>query len=315
MLRYILGRLLASMPVLLGISMVVFLVTNLIPGDVVDILMGATRSPQAEATLRELFGLNRPIYLRYFFWLGNLMRGDFGVSLRTGEPVLKALLEGLPPTVELASLSLLVGLLLGVPSGILAAVKHHSPADYATSVFSLVGICFPDFWLGTMLVLVFAVILPVFPPTGYIDFWADPVANLRLMVLPAFTLGLGSASVIMRMTRSTMLEVIAADYIRTARSKGLSERLVLLRHALKNALIPIVTVVGIEAGFLLSGVVVVETIFSIPGLGRLALNAVKMRDYPMLQGVVLLVAIIFVTVNLAVDILYAYFDPRIHYDS
>jgi peptide/nickel transport system permease protein len=311
--RYILGRLVAAIPVLVGISIVVFLLTSLLPGDVVTVMLGMMRSPQAEATLRRLFGLDQPIYIRYLVWIGNILRGDMGVSLRTGEPVFHALVTRFPVTIELTVLSLLVGLIIGIPSGIIAAVKQYSKLDYLVSVVSLSGVCLPDFLVGTLLVLVFALWLRVLPPTGYVSLPESPVQNLKLMILPAFTLGIGSAAVFMRMTRSAMLEVIHKDYIRTARAKGLTEGAVFLVHALRNALVPVVTVVGIDAGFLLSGVVIVETIFSLPGVGRLALDSVAMRDYPMVQGVVLLVASSFVLVNLAVDILYVYLDPRIRF--
>jgi peptide/nickel transport system permease protein len=313
MYRYIVGRIIAAIPVLLGISVVVFLLTSLIPGDVVTVMLGMMRSPQAEATLRRLFGLDQPIYVRYLVWIGSVLRGDLGVSLRTGEPVLHALVTRFPVTIELTILALIIGLIVGIPSGIIAAVKQYSKADYVVSVVSLSGVCLPDFLVGTLLVLIFALWLRVLPPTGYVGLPENPVQNLKLMTLPAFTLGIGSAAVFMRMTRSAMLEVIHNDYVRTARAKGLSERVVLLVHAFRNALIPVVTVVGIDAGFLLSGVVIVETIFSLPGVGRLALDSVAMRDYPMVQGVVLLVATTFVLVNLVVDILYVYLDPRIRY--
>ena len=313
MYRYIAGRMVAAIPVLVGISIVVFLLTSLIPGDVVTVMLGMMRSPQAEATLRRLFGLDQPIYVRYLVWMGGVLRGDLGVSLRTGEPVFHALVTRFPVTIELTVLSLIVGLIVGIPSGIIAAVKQYSKADYVVSVVSLSGVCLPDFLVGTLLVLIFALWLRVLPPTGYVGLRENPVQNLRLMILPAFTLGIGSAAVFMRMTRSAMLEVIHKDYVRTARAKGLTERVVLLVHAFRNALIPVVTVVGIDAGFLLSGVVIVETIFSLPGVGRLALDSVAMRDYPMVQGVVLLVATTFVLVNLVVDILYVYLDPRIRY--
>jgi len=311
--RYIVGRVVAAIPVLVGISIVVFLLTSLIPGDVVTVMLGMMRSPQAEATLRRLFGLDQPIYVRYLVWMGGVLRGDLGVSLRTGEPVLHALVTRFPVTIELTVLALIIGLIVGIPSGIIAAVKQYSKADYLVSVVSLSGVCLPDFLVGTLLVLVFALWLRVLPPTGYVGLSENPVQNLKLMILPAFTLGIGSAAIFMRMTRSTMLEVIHNDYVRTARAKGLTERVVLLVHAFRNALIPVVTVVGIDAGFLLSGVVIVETIFSLPGVGRLALDSVAMRDYPMVQGVVLLVASTFVLVNLVVDILYVYLDPRIRY--
>ena len=313
MLQYLLRRLLAVIPVLFGISLIVFLLVHLVPGDVVSILLGPTTSPQTAEALRRLFGLDEPLHVQYVHWLGGVLRGDLGVSLRTGQPVLTSILDRFSVTLELTGLAMLVALLIGIPAGVIGAVKQYSRLDYLVTVFALAGLSVPNFLLATLLILILSLSIRVLPPSGYVPFAQDPLQNLRLMIMPAAALGLGAASYITRMTRSSVLETLRQDYVRTAYAKGLPGWAVIVRHALHNALIPIVTVVGIQLGYLLGGAVIVEAIFAVPGVGRLALDSINWRDYPVVQGTVLLITMVFVFINLAVDLLYAYIDPRIRY--
>lgn len=313
MFIYLVRRLLATVPVLLGISIIVFLLVHLVPGDVVSLLLGPTTSPQARDALRKLFGLDEPLYIQYFHWLARVVHGDLGTSLRTGQPVLSSILHRFSVTAELTGLAMIIALLIGIPAGIIGALKPYSKVDYVVTVFALAGLSIPNFLLATLLVLVFALTVRLLPPSGYVPFQQNPVENLKLMIMPALALGLGAASYVTRMTRSSVLETLRQDYIRTAYAKGLHTSGVIIRHALKNALIPIVTVIGIQLGYLLGGAVIIEAIFAVPGIGRLALDSINMRDYPVVQGTVLFITTIFVFINLAVDTLYAYLDPRIHY--
>lgn len=313
MIQYILRRLLALVPVLLGISLIVFLLVHLVPGDVVSILLGPTTSPEAREALRKLFGLDEPLQVQYVRWLGGVLHGDLGTSLRTGQPVLSSILDRFSVTLELTGLAMVVALLIGVPAGLIGAVKQYSKLDYAVTLFALAGLSVPNFLLATLMILLLSLSVRLLPPSGYVAFNVDPAQNLRLMAMPALALGLGAASYITRMTRSSVLETLRQDFVRTAYAKGLPSLAVIVGHALKNALIPIVTVVGIQLGYLLGGAVIVEAIFAVPGVGRLALDGINMRDYPVVQGTVLFITVVFVFINLAVDILYAYLDPRVHY--
>jgi peptide/nickel transport system permease protein len=312
-IQYILRRLLALVPVLLGISLIVFLLVHLVPGDVVSILLGPTTSPEAREALRKLFGLDEPLQVQYVRWLGGVLHGDLGTSLRTGQPVLSSILDRFSVTLELTGLAMVVALLIGVPAGLIGAVKQYSKLDYAVTLFALAGLSVPNFLLATLMILLLSLSVRLLPPSGYVAFNVDPAQNLRLMAMPALALGLGAASYITRMTRSSVLETLRQDFVRTAYAKGLPSLAVIVGHALKNALIPIVTVVGIQLGYLLGGAVIVEAIFAVPGVGRLALDGINMRDYPVVQGTVLFITVVFVFINLAVDILYAYLDPRVHY--
>jgi peptide/nickel transport system permease protein len=309
--RYIIRRLLGLVIVLFGISIVVFLLVHLVPGDVVAVLLGPRTDPQAAAALRKLFGLDQPLYVQYLNWLGDVLRGDFGTSLRTGRPVLGSIIDRFGVTLELTGLALLLALVIGIPAGIIGAVKQYSKTDYLVTVFALAGLSIPEFLLATLLILLLSLEWRFLPPSGYVPLTEDPIQNLKLMIMPAFALGLGAASYITRMTRSSVLETLRQDYIRTAYAKGLRGAPIIIRHALSNALIPIVTVIGIQLGYLLGGAVIIEAIFAVPGVGRFALDGINMRDYPVVQGTVLFVTIVFVIVNLVVDILYAYLDPRI----
>jgi peptide/nickel transport system permease protein len=313
MITYILRRLLAMVVVLLGISVVVFSLVHLVPGDVVSILLGPNTSPQAREALREKFGLNDPLPVQYLRWLGAVLHGDLGTSLRTGQPVLTSILDRCTITLELSALAMGLALLIGIPAGVLGAVKQYSKTDYAVTVFALAGLAIPNFLLATLLILVLSLQMRLLPPSGYVPLREDPGQHFKLMIMATLALGLGSASYVTRMTRSSVLETLRQEYIRTAFAKGLPAARIVVRHALKNGLIPIVTVIGIELGYLLGGAVIVEAIFAVPGVGRLALDGINMRDYPVVQGTVLVITTMFVLINLAVDLLYAYLDPRIRY--
>lgn len=313
MLRYIIRRFLALILVLFGISIVVFLLVHLVPGDVVSVLMGPRTSPEQREALRKIFGLDDPLYVQYWHWLRGVLQGDLGDSLRTGQPVLAQIIDRFGVTLELTSLALLLALAIGIPAGIIGAVKQYSKIDFAVTVFALAGLSIPEFLLGTLLILLLSLKWRLLAPSGYVPFSEDPMQNLKLMIMPAVALGMGSASYITRMTRSSVLETLRQDYIRTAYAKGLRGSAIVIGHALKNALIPIVTVIGIQLGYLLGGAVIIEAIFSVPGVGRYALDGINMRDYPVVQGTVLFVTVVFVSINLVVDILYAYLDPRIRY--
>lgn len=311
MTRYTAHRLLLLLPVLVGISVVVFLLIHLIPGDVVDVLLGIQTSPEAAAALRRIYGLDQPVHVQFTSWVSSLLRGDLGLSLRTGLPVSYILASRLVVTAELAGLGLLLACAAGIPLGVTAAFRRNTAVDYVASSTALVGLSMPDFWTGTLLVLVFSITVRWLPPTGYVPFFTDPVANLKLMILPAITLAGASASYIMRMTRSAVLEILSQDYIRTAHAKGLRKRQVTYSHAFRNALVPVMAVVGQQMAYLLGGVVVVESIFGIPGLGRTALDSIYNRDYPVVMGVVLFVASAYVVINVLVDLLSALVDVRI----
>jgi peptide/nickel transport system permease protein len=302
---------------LLGLTVLVFLMLRLIPGTVVEQMIGADAivSPAMVAELTRFFGLDQPWWVQYGRWLGQLLQGDLGTSWRTGKPVLALIVERLPVTLELTTLAVVFSLLLGIPAGILSATRRDRAVDNVTRVGTLLGLSVPVFWQGTMLILFFSVYLRWMPPVVWVDFFTDPRRNLTIMLLPALCLGTASAANIARTTRSCMLDVLRSDFIRTAAAKGLTSRLVILKHALTNALIPIVTVAGLQIGILLGGAVVVEEVFTLPGLGRLVLWSIYQRDYPLTQSTILFIAVMFMTINLAVDVLYSYLDPRIRYGA
>ena len=311
MLAFIARRGLQALGVLFGVSVLVFALLHLVPGDPVRIALGTRFDPEIYEALRSRAGLDRPLGVQFVGWLTSAVTGDLGVSFRNGQPVTAILLSRLPATLVLALASLLLGLLIALPLGILSAVRPGSKVDYAGTVFSQVGVSIPDFWMGIMLVLLFSLTLGWLPSSGYVPLTDDPVEGLRRLAMPAVTIGVVTGSILTRFTRSAMLEALSEDYTRTARSKGLRERVVVNRHALRNALIPVVTVTGLQLATLLGGVIVVEQVFAWPGLGQLTLTAIGQRDYPVLQGAVLLLAVIFLVVNLLVDLLYAVLDPRI----
>jgi peptide/nickel transport system permease protein len=309
--RYLGRRLGQSAVTLVLATMVVFAGVRALPGDPALALAGEERDPASLEAVREQYGLNDPVWLQYLHYLQNFLTGDLGRSVRTNIPVTELLRSALPVTLELSFLALLVASLVGVLTGILAAVRRGKPAEWLANGFALVGLSVPNFWLGLMAILYLAVAVPLFPASGYVPFREDPAANLHHMVLPAVILGFGLAAVIMRQTRSSMLESMSTDYIRTARAKGLPERSVIGVHALRNSLIVVVTIVGLQLGALISGAVVTEQIFGLPGFGKLTVDSVFQRDYPVIQGVVLVTATAYIVINLLVDLLYSVIDPRI----
>jgi peptide/nickel transport system permease protein len=314
MQRYLASRLLALIPVLLGILIVVFLLIRLIPGDAVQLFLGTQveMTPAQMAELRRFFGVDKPIYAQFVDYVGRVLRGDFGVSLRTSRPVLDDILQRLPLSFQLASFALVVAVALAIPLGIASAVTRNSFFDVCTRIGGLLGLSIPNFWLGAMLILVFSRYLHV-SLGQYVPISQNPLGTLQSLYLPALALGAAIAAILMRYVRSSLLEVLGQEYVRTARGKGLKDTVVMLRHALPNAMIPVITVIGFQMGYLLGGTVVIEEIFALPGMGRLVLQAIFQRDYPVVQGVVLVVALLFVLTNLVVDLLYAWIDPRIRY--
>jgi peptide/nickel transport system permease protein len=274
-------------------------------------MLGTEATGNRVEEIRELYGLNRPWPVQYFEWLTRAFQGNLGTSLRSGLPVSDSILEKLPVTIELTFFSIVIGLLIGLPLSIVAARNRGKFIDGFLSSVALLGISMPGFWLATLLVLLFSLVLRILPPIGYVPFFEDPVENIRDMILPSVSLGLAFGATVMRFTRSSLLEVFSQDYVRTARSKGLSGRSVVNKHAMKNALIPIMTVTGIQIGRLLGGAVIIEQIFALPGLGRYTFDAISTRDYPVMQGTVLVFTLVFILVNLLVDILYGVVDPRI----
>src|SRR2546430_1867388 len=315
MTRYVVLRLYSMALTLVGLTVLIFLMLRLIPGTVVEQMIGADAivSPAMVAELKRFFGLDQPWWLQYSRWIGELAHGNLGTSWRTGRPVIGLILGRLPVPIALTGLAGGSALVLGTPAGIVSATRRDQAVDNVTRVGTLLGLSIPVFWQGTMLILFFSVYLRWMPPVVWVDFFSDPRRNLTIMALPALCLGTASAANIARTTRSCMLDVLRSEYIRTASAKGLADRLVVLKHALKNALIPIVTVAGLQIGILLGGTVVVEEVFTLPGVGRLVLWSIYQRDYPLTQSTILFVAILFMAINLAVDVLYGYLDPRIRY--
>ncbi len=311
--QYVLQRLISALVVVLGLTFVVFMIMQIVPGDPARVILGPYASDESVLGLRERLGLNRPFLEQYLSWLGGVAQGDFGQSLLNSQEVAPQLWGRVGPTFELALVSLLVGLAIAFPAGVIAALKPGSALDIVVTLFSQIGVCVPTFWMGILLVIVVSLNLKLLPPSGYTPLAEDPGDWLAHILLPAFTAGFVSASIQMRFIRSAMLDVLSANYVQTARAKGLAERAVILRHALRNALINIVTIIGLQITALFSGIVIVEVVFSWPGLGRLALNAVLERDYPLLQGAVFVVALMVTLVNLIVDLMYFFLDPRIEY--
>jgi peptide/nickel transport system permease protein len=315
--RYLVVRLYSMGLTLLGLTVLVFLMLHLIPGTVVEQMIGADAvvSQQMVDQLKRFFGLDQPWYVQYGRWLGQLAQGDLGTSWRTGKPVLTLILERLPVTIELTLLAVAFAFVLGVGAGILSAVRRDRPIDHVTRVGTLLGLSVPVFWQGTMLILFFSLYLRWMPPIMWVDLLTDPRRNLTIMILPALCLGTAAAANVARTTRSCLLDVLRSDYVRTALAKGLAGRAIVLKHALTNAMIPVVTVVGLQLGILLGGTVVVEEVFTLPGVGRLVLWSIYQRDYPVTQSTILFIAVLFMAVNLAVDLLYGYLEPRIRYSD
>lgn len=311
MARFILRRLLASIPTLFLVSLITFGLLWLVPGDPASAFLDTSATAEALARVRHELGLDRPFLVRMGDWYLRLLRGDLGTSLLLNRSVTSAIYERLPVTLSLTALAFVFSVLIGVAAGVLASVRHGKAADQGMMTLALLGLSLPEFWLGLVLIWLVAVLLPIFPPGDYVPFFTDPWQWARHIALPTFTLACVQMGFVARMTRSSMLEVLGQDFIRTARAKGLPEAYVVVRHGLHNAMVPIVTVMGIMVGALLGGAVVTEQVFSIPGLGRLIIGAVLSRDFPVIQGGLLFLALIYLTVNLVVDLLYAAIDPRV----
>jgi peptide/nickel transport system permease protein len=313
MTTYIMKRLVSMVPVLVLVSLVIFSLIHLTPGDPVIAMLGEEATPEARDRLRTVLGLDKPLPVQYGVWIAKVLQGDLGRSIRTNQPVAEAISERLPVTVELAVIALAIALTIALPAGIIAATRRGTWADIGSTVMSLLGVSMPNFLLAVFLVYVFSLTLRWLPPIGYTSPALDVLGNLKGMIMPAITLGAFAAAATARLTRSTLLEVLNQDYIRTGWAKGLNEGTIIRRHAMKNALIPVVTVVGLQLGNLLGSAIVTETIFALPGVGRLVVDSIYQRDFPLVQGVTLYLAMIFLVVNLLVDLIYAYLDPRIRY--
>jgi peptide/nickel transport system permease protein len=315
MRTYIIGRLLLAIPTLVGVSVVAFLTIHLIPGNIVEVMLGTRTdvTPQQIAELNKLYGLSTPLWQQYLIWADHIVHADLGFSLRTGVPVRTLLGSALGVTAELTVLAVVIALLIAVPSGVWSAVRRNSVGDVAGRLLSLLALSLPAFWLGTLLILAVSIYLPWLSSFTFVPFLQNPARNVQTMILPGCTLGLGLAAIIMRMTRAAMLEVLRKDYLRTARAKGLGRARVLAKHALRNALLPVITIVGLQIGYLVGGAVIVENVFTLPGVGRLVVQAIEQRDYPLVQSVVFAVAALVILVNLLVDLSYAWVDPRIRY--
>jgi peptide/nickel transport system permease protein len=311
MLNYLLHRLATIVPTLFFVSVLIFGLQQLLPGDPAMVLAGEDRDPTVIAHLHQKLHLDEPLPIRYLYWAGGVLKGDLGESVRIQKPVLDLIVEKLPVTLELALLAIVIALTIGITAGIVSAVAKDSAWDYAANVFALWGLSTPNFWLGIMLILLFAVTLGWLPASGYVSPFEDLKANLAAMIMPAFVLGNAIAAVLMRHTRSAMLQVLSSDYVRTARAKGLDERVVVLKHALRNALTPVITLGALEFGTLLSGAVLTEQVFTIPGFGKLIVDAVFNRDYAVVQGVVLCTATAYITLNLLADMAYFLVNPRL----
>jgi peptide/nickel transport system permease protein len=313
--KYVIRRLLLAIPVLLLSSVIVFGLMRVMPGDALTALMGESGNVSEKdlLKLRKDLGLDLPYYKQYGIWVWQMVTLNPGHSIFTNEPIAVALRKSIPVTLELATLAIILGLLIAIPVGVISATRQDKPSDYAGRLVAMSGLSLPDFWLGTLVITFAAIWFQWIPPIGYVSFWENPWKNLQQFLLPAGVLGFRLASATMRMTRSTLLEVMREDYVRTAWAKGLGERIIIYKHALKNAMIPVITLVGGQFGTLLAGTVIVEVIFALPGMGRLTVEAILFRDYPVVQTNVMLVAATLVTLNLLVDLSYAYLDPRIRY--
>lgn len=311
LLRYVAWRLLLLLPVLFGTSILIFLLLRLIPGDPAAVILGLRSTPERLAIVRDELGLDLPIHLQYTQWLGKLLQGDLGQDFRSNVPVTTLLSDRLPVTIELTLLSLMLAVLIALPLGIRAAIKPNGIADRGSVLLGLFGISIPDFWLGILLILALSLGLRMFPSSGYVRINENLLENLRSFFLPALTLAVGLSAVLVRVTRSAVVEVLARDYVKFLRAKGLRERLVIYRHVLRNASIPIITVIGLQFGYLLGGAVIVEEVFSLPGVGRLIVSATLERNYPVVQAGMLVVAFLFIMVNMLTDVLYGLLNPKI----
>jgi len=310
-LNYILRRVMTAIPTLLIVTVMVFAVQRMLPGDPALVLAGEERDPQVIEFIRDRYRLNDPVPVQYVAWLGQVVQGNLGQSFRTRQPVTQLILQKLPVTVELSLLAMLFALAIAIPTGVIAAVRKDTAADYVSTIAALSGLSLPNFWMGIMLILVVSVQWRLLPASGFVPLNEGVWPNLQRMIMPAFVLGTGLAAVLMRQMRSSMLEVLKQDYVRTAQAKGLARFLVVTRHALRNALIPVITILGLQLGGLLSGAVLTEQVFTIPGFGKLVIDAVFNRDYAVVQGIVLFTATAYIVINLLVDVAYALANPKI----
>ena len=313
MKEYLAKRILMIIPTLLGITVVVFLAMHMIPGDPVDLLLAEDYSEEARQMIMREYGLDQPWHIQYVKWLWQMVQGNWGYSILTDRPVLPDVLMKLPISLELIVVSMLVAMLIAVPAGIISATKPYSSRDYAAMTTALIGNSVPDFYVGILLVLLFSHTLDLLPVNGFVKLSDSVWGNISHIILPAAALGFARAAILTRLVRASMLEVLKLDYVTTARAKGVRERWVILKHALQNALIPTLTVVGLQVGFIIGGAIVVETLFTVPGLGQFGIDAISGRDYPQVQAFILVTAVVFVVSNLVVDVLYAVLDPRISY--
>lgn len=312
--RYVLKRLLEGIPVFLFVTVIVFTLMRLTGGDPAEIMLGPRGTETAAEALRQKWGLNEPLYIQYFQWLGNMLVLDLGKDFNSGRPVAQLVADRFIVTATLAFFAMVISLAIAFPAGIISSIHQNTPTDYGAIIFALIGVSMPNFWLGLMLIIIFGLHVGWLPTHGYQNILADPIGGLQHIILPAIALGTALAAVVTRMLRSSMLEVLSEDYIRTARAKGMDEHTVIYKHALRNALIPTVTVIGLQVGYLMNGSILVESVFAIPGMGRLLVNAVFGRNYPVIQGVIVVIAIVFILVNIVVDIVYTYLDPKISYE-
>jgi peptide/nickel transport system permease protein len=311
---YIARRLVATIPVIILISLITFFAMRLLPGDPALAILGEEGDPAIAAVLREELGYNKPVVVQYFDWIGNAFQGDFGESRRSGDTVAALVSDRLEVTVELGILSMILAIVIAIPIGLLAGSRPNTPFDYGGTLFAVLGAAIPNFWLALVLILVFAVELGWFPALGWTSFRDDPVQNLRGMFLPALAIGVAQAAVLARQTRAAMVEVLQQDYVRTARAKGLQERTVIVRHGFRNALIPVITILGLQVSNVVGGAIIIETVFSLPGVGKLLIDSIFSREFPTVQALALMVAVAVALSNLFVDVTYAYLDPRIRYD-
>lgn len=315
MIAHIVKKILAAIPILILVSIILFFLMNILPGDAAAGIANVDAGEEYVEQLREKMGLNRPVVVRYFDWVLSMLRGDFGTSLISGQSVMEKIQIRFPVTLEITLLAMIVSLLIALPAGIISAVRRNSPLDMAASVLSMIGVALPPFWLGMLLILVFSIILGWLPASGYVPFFKDPLQNLVRMVMPAVSIGAAFAATVMRQTRSSLLEVLDQDFIVTAKAKGLKSSAIIWNHALRNALIPVVTVIAMQVGRMLGGVVVCETVFAIPGIGREIVDGILSRDYPVVMGLIMSVATIVVLINTFIDIVYVIIDPRISHNS
>ncbi len=312
-LAYILGRLISAIPTIIILTLFVFIAIHLVPGDVIDIMLG-TQNFLSEEQMQDLYikyGLDKPVVVQYLVWLKNLVTLDLGTSIRTGEEVSSLIAQKFPVTFELALLSIIFSIFIGVPFGIISAVKKNTKTDYSIRFLGLIGLSAPVFWIGSLLIVFISSFFVNYTLFGFVPFFQEPFKNLQIMLIPAITLGLMIAAQIMRMSRNSMLDVLSQEYIKVAYAKGVSKRKIIMKHALRNALIPVITVTGIQLGYLIGGTIIIEKMFALPGIGRLLLQAVNQRDYPVVQGIVTFIGVMIILINILVDILYSVIDPRI----